>query len=189
MKAGTIVAERYRIERKLGQGGMSAVYVATDTKFDLRCAGKIAWAQGLSPEDFRARFKREAMIGRILGQAGRNFVRVIDWGEWQAEALYLVMDLVEDATDLDLSTGTRVERLERLVRAMRLVRDAHAHGIIHRDLKPANFLLQPKDGAVFLTDFGLAKLLGRDDDPATHNPALGHLTGFGLAMGTPWYMA
>ncbi len=193
MKPGALVAGRYRIDRELGAGGMSSVWVATDTRFDVAVALKVAYPKGLAIVEFEARFRREAMIGRLLGQQARGFVRVLDWGHLEGgDGLFLVMDLIEEASDLDLVGGTRQERLERLVAAGRLIRDAHALGIAHRDLKPANFLLREgrADQGVFLTDFGLAKVVGKDgeddDDPV---PApLANMTRSGIVMGTPWYM-
>jgi serine/threonine-protein kinase len=189
VKPGTVVAARYHVERKLGAGGMSSVWVATDTKFDVAVALKIAYPKGLAFEEFEARFRREALIGRLLGQQAKGYVRVLDWGRVDGDSLFLVMDLIDGATDLDLQGGGRPERLGRLLAAAKLVRDAHAQGIVHRDLKPANFLLRTSDGEVFLTDFGLAKVVGRDDEDAPAPAQLGNLTQSGLAMGTPWYMA
>lgn len=189
MKTGALVAQRYRVERELGAGGMSSVWVATDTKFDVAVALKVARPRGLTLAEFEARFRREAMIGRLLGQHARGFVRVLDWGRVEDDALFLVMDLIDGATDLDLVSGATAERLARLLAAARLVRDAHALGIVHRDLKPANFLLREggPDQGVFLTDFGLAKVVGTDDDEVPP-PHLANMTQSGIAMGTPWYM-
>ena len=188
MKPGAVVAARYHVVRKLGAGGMSSVWVATDTKFDVSVALKIAYPKGLAFEEFEARFRREALIGRLLGQQAKGYVRVLDWGRVDNDSLFLVMDLIDEATDLDLETGSRNERLTRFLAAAKLVSDAHKQGIVHRDLKPANFLLRTADGEVFLTDFGLAKVVGREDEDVAPGQ-LGNLTQSGLAMGTPWYMA
>lgn len=67
MRPGTRIAGRYRIERKLAQGGMSAVFIAVDEKFEHRVALKLAFPETASFEDFRARFRREAVIGHMLG--------------------------------------------------------------------------------------------------------------------------
>ena len=192
------MAGRYRIERKLGQGGMSSVWVATDERFDCVVALKVATPRGAGVREFRGRFKREAVIGRLLGSEARGFVRCLDWGELPApapdqdQALYLVMDLVEGAQDLDVARGSRAERMRLMLRAARLVRDAHARGIVHRDIKPSNFLLRP-DGEVLLTDFGLAKLVQLPGGPPVKEEPdqeiAGDLTQSGAAMGTPYYMA
>lgn len=187
MHEGKLIADRYLIDRKLGQGGMSYVYVAHDTKFEVEIALKLAEPRGQGFDEFKARFKREAMIGRILGQHAKGFVRVLDWGEVGGESLYLVMDLIKDATELDLDSGSREDRIDRFAAAAKLVKEAHALGIIHRDLKPANFLHR-NDGKVFLTDFGLAKIVDSQDD-AAEGHAMAELTQSGMAMGTPYFMA
>ncbi len=188
MRPGTRVANRYVIERKLAQGGMSAVFVAMDTKFDRMVALKLAFPETTDYESFRLRFRREAVIGAMLGRLSTGFVRALDWGELEDGSLYLVMDLVPDARELDIVTGPRHERLERLARAATLVQEVHSLEIVHRDLKPANFLTSAQ-GEIHLADFGLAKLLSEPEDPAQQNLKIGHLTSTGLALGTPYYMA
>src|SRR5581483_4750968 len=102
---GTIVAQRYRIERALASGGMGGVYVALDEKFRERIALKLATGAGFEHEVFKARFAREARIGSKLGRH-EGFVRAFDWGEvGDGLTLYLAMDLVPDAGPLDLATG------------------------------------------------------------------------------------
>ncbi|MBX3466919.1 MAG: SUMF1/EgtB/PvdO family nonheme iron enzyme [Planctomycetes bacterium] len=188
MRPGTRVANRYVIERKLAQGGMSAVFVALDTKFDRAVALKLAFPETTDYESFRLRFRREAVIGAMLGRLSTGFVRALDWGELEDSSLYLVMDLVVDARELELVTGPRHERLERLARAAALVEEVHGLDIVHRDLKPANFLTSP-DGQLHLADFGLAKLLGDPEEERGRDHRIGHLTSTGLALGTPYYMA
>ena len=97
MRPGTRVANRYVIERKLAQGGMSAVFVAMDTKFDRAVALKLAFPESTDYESFRMRFRREAVIGSMLGRLSTGFVRALDWGELEDSSLYLVMDLVPAA--------------------------------------------------------------------------------------------
>jgi hypothetical protein len=117
-------------------------------------------------------------------------VRVFDWGEVEPTGrLFMAMDLVKDAAELDLRTGTLIERIGRLVDAAKIVAAAHAVGVIHRDLKPANFLVAT-DGSIHLTDFGISKNLADPEDEAAKDPALGMgLTVTGMAMGTPYYMS
>jgi formylglycine-generating enzyme required for sulfatase activity/serine/threonine protein kinase len=190
-----VLAGRYRLERELARGGMGVVHLAWDERFDKRIALKVATPGLVGHEEFRARFRREAKIGDLLGQR-TGFVRAFDWGELSDGRLYLAMDLVADARPLDLATGALDQRLERLLRATELVAQAHEQGVIHRDLKPQNFLQGP-DGAIHLTDFGLAKLLADDqaqaagddvtlDDAATFASLK---TQSGAAFGTPHYMA
>jgi eukaryotic-like serine/threonine-protein kinase len=166
---------------------MGEVYLAHDAKFGEQVALKIAAAAGGAYDDFRNRFVREARIGNRLGRLS-GFVRAFDWGEFGTGFLYLGMDLVMDATPLDLLTGTLAERLQRFAVASVLVGQAHGEGIVHRDLKPENFL-QAKGGAIFLTDFGLAKLMGDDEAPNAFSPTNVNLTTSRMGMGTPRYMA
>jgi hypothetical protein len=182
---GSRIAGRYTIERVLGQGGMGSVYLASDEKFGARVAVKVASATGASYARFRARFVREARIGNRLGKE-RGCVRALDWGELDDHTLFLAMDLVEGARSLDLVTGTLDARLEKLAAAARLVALAHSQGVIHRDVKPQNFL-EDERGAIWLADFGLAKVRGETEDDASPEDAA-DLTRPGTSMGTPWFM-
>jgi eukaryotic-like serine/threonine-protein kinase len=188
IEAGVTVAGRYRVERELSEGGMGAVYVARDTKFQRPVALKVAAASGSAYREFLARFRREALIGNALGQHP-GVVRALDWGEVEEGVqLYLVMDLVDDACPLDLLGGTIRDRLERLLRATRLVCLVHAEGVVHRDLKPANFLQDP-GGGVHLTDFGLAKVLrGEVGSVAELSDEGTAVTRTQVGMGTESYM-
>jgi eukaryotic-like serine/threonine-protein kinase len=164
LAAGTRIADRYVVEALLARGGMGAVYLAHDIRLGAEVALKVTASSGAAEERVAERFEREARIGHRLGVAERGFVRALDWGRIDDSRLYLVMDLVKGAKSLDLSSGALEERLERWRRAASLVARAHAMGVIHRDIKPANFLQAP-DGSIFLTDFGLAKLVSGDDGP------------------------
>ena len=187
LEPGTRIADRYLIEALLGQGGMGAVYRAYDEKFAMRVALKVTAASGASQGEVRARFVREARIGNLLGRTA-GFVRAFDWGHFGDDGvlLFLALDLVDGARPLDLTSGDLPARIGRLIEAARVVAEAHRQGVIHRDLKPENFLRSP-EGTLYLTDFGLAKVVGEteDDDPEL----TGALTGSAVAMGTPRYMA
>lgn len=162
---------------------MGVVYVAWDTKFAKRVALKLSGTGSGSGGMAEARFRREARIGNELGEES-GFVRAFDWGEAPPAGLYLAMDLIEDATELDLRSGPLDERLRSLCAAAELVARAHARGVIHRDLKPGNFL--QAHGELYLTDFGIARF--RDDDEEQADDAE-RLTRTGVGMGTPAYTA
>jgi serine/threonine protein kinase len=183
---GELLGDRYRVERQIGRGGMSQVFEAIDTKFGALVAVKVGRPPDGDYEDFLARFKREAKIGRRLGTESSRFVRALDWGQHGTDLCWLAMDLVADATDLDLKNGSVAERLDRLVKGAALVAVVHELRIVHRDLKPSNFLTA-QDGRIHLADFGLAKLLDEEDEHLSRNENM--ITQTGLAMGTPYYMA
>ena len=169
---------------------MSRVYRALDEKFDLPVALKLSRAREDSA--FRARFRREAVIGRMLGSVhvGRSigFVQAQDWGEDQGY-LYLAMDYVPQASALDVINGPLAERMGKLARVARLIQEIHSLEIVHRDLKPGNILVSRKDGRIYLADFGLAKVLNAPTGLDPLAQPSGELTQTGIAIGTPWFMA
>jgi eukaryotic-like serine/threonine-protein kinase len=159
---GTLVAGRYRIVGQLGFGGMGVVYRARDEELGQEIALKVLRTElGADPE-WVERFRRELLLAREVTH--KNVVRIHDIGE--SEGLrFLTMRLVEGRSLLDVLTEQGRLPVERAVHIFRQVAEAlqqaHEAGIVHRDLKPANVLLSPDDTA-FLTDFGVARSLGRD---------------------------
>ena len=182
----------YTIERELGGGGMSRVFLADETRFGRRVVIKILThevAAGLSAE----RFEREIKLAAQLQQA--NIVPVIGAGEIAPRdasgALpYYTMPFVEGeslrarlatcSTTVPLPLGESVAVLRDVVRALAY---AHAHGVVHRDIKPENILLS--GGAAVVIDFGIAKALRA----SITQPPGGTLTVIGTSLGTPAYMA
>lgn len=156
----------YRVDGKLGEGGMGEVYRATDTRLDRAVAIKII------RERFNARFHREALAVASLNHP--NICVLYDVG-----SDYMVMELVEGETlAATLKRGALPQRtaLEYARQILAALGEAHAHGIVHRDLKPGNIMVA-KSGIKIL-DFGLAKL---DSDET--------LTALGDVLGTPAYMS
>ena len=177
----------YRIVSKLGEGGMGAVYRATDTKLNRDVAIKILPDVLANDPDYLARFTREA---QVLASLNHPNIAAI----YGVEDSAIVMELVEGVT-----LAERIERgaipLEEAVPIARQVAEAleaaHEKGIIHRDLKPANVKITP-DGVVKVLDFGLAKAA----EPAQSNPNLTasptltlRATQAGVIMGTAAYMS
>ena len=174
------LADRYRLSRELGAGGMATVYLAEDLKHDRQVAIKVLrpdLAATLGPE----RFLREVKIAAALQHP--HVLPLYDSG--QADGfLYYVMPYVEGTSlrqklvrEGELPVADAVRILRDLADAMAY---AHAHGVVHRDIKPENVMLSGRHALV--TDFGVAKAVSEATGRQT-------LTTAGVALGTPTYMA
>jgi len=168
----------YRLGRRLGRGGMGAVYEGINETSGERVAVKILSANFSHERDFRERFASEIETLRRLRHP--HIVRLFGFGQ-QEDQLFYAMELV-DGTSLEeeLQQGRRFRWQEVLAIGQQTcdaLRHAHDRGIIHRDIKPANLLLA-SDESVKLSDFGIAKLFGQVQ-----------LTAVGSVIGTIEYMA
>src|SRR5688500_14466071 len=157
----------YRISKKIGEGGMGAVYLAEHTLLGRKAAIKVLLPEHSQNQDLIDRFFNEAKTTASLKHPA--LVEVFDYGIHPSGSAYLVMDFLEGE-----SLGARLQRLAPLPNetAIDLTRQiargmeaAHSRGIVHRDLKPDNvFLVPDHDDAtrdqVKILDFGIAKLLG-----------------------------
>jgi predicted Ser/Thr protein kinase len=181
---------RFDVERKLGEGGMGVVLLATDRSLGRRVALKLLRAGADANLEGRARFLREAQVmARLIHE---NVVVVHEVGE-HAERTFVAMEYVEGGTLTGWSIGKRWSEIVAIyLRAGRGLEAAHRAGLVHRDFKPDNVLVGA-DGRVRVTDFGLAgfELAGRDERApgAAIDPAAVGLTRTGALMGTPRYMA
>jgi hypothetical protein len=173
---GTLLAERYRIVAKLGQGGMGEVYRADDLVLQQAVALKFLPPEATNNPQSLDRFRNEVRIARQVSHP--NVCRVYDLGEINGQ-LFLSMEYV-DGEDL----GVLLRRIGRLpdAKALEISRKlcaglaaAHEKGVLHRDLKPGNIMLD-SHGQVLITDFGLAALAGQVEGAEVRN-------------GTPAYMA
>ena len=192
---------RYRIEREVGRGGMSRVYLARDLKHSRSVAVKVI-RPDLARSLGRERFLREIEIAARLRHP--NIVPVYDSGD-TGGALYFVMPYEEGPSLRErlrvgpgMSSGECVSVLRDVARALAY---AHEHGVVHRDVKPDNVMLS--SGAAVVTDFGIAKAIaaaaGGDETPRTGSdsvPIIGTqpdslraITQTGVGIGTPAYMA
>ncbi|MFC9892375.1 serine/threonine-protein kinase [Nocardia sp. NPDC127579] len=161
MRPGTIVGG-YRIEQKLGAGGMGTVYLGRHPSLPRTDAIKVLSAEHTADDEFRARFQREANLAAGLDHP--NIVSVYNRGEENGQ-LWIAMQYVR-GTDVAAELE-RDPRSMNPVRALRIITEvgkgldyAHRKGLLHRDIKPANFLLSHEDSdeeRVLLTDFGVAK--------------------------------
>ncbi len=150
----------YRIVRKLGEGGMGAVYEAVDDPKSLRAAVKVLPEALAKKQGFRTRFEIEIEALRKLEHP--NIVRILGFGE-QDGTLFYAMELV-DGRDLEslLESKKRLNAAQTIdigIQLAKALKHAHDRGIIHRDIKPANIMILA-DGTIKLSDFGIAKRYG-----------------------------
>jgi non-specific serine/threonine protein kinase len=152
---GTKVAH-YRIEKKLGAGGMGDVYLAEDTKLNRKVALKFLPVQLASDEELKERFKREAQAAAALNHP--NIITIHEVAEYEARP-FIAMEYVEGESLKDLIAQKELSMAEVLDIALQIsggLAVAHQAGITHRDIKPQNILIG-KDRRVRICDFGLAK--------------------------------
>lgn len=169
---GTTLSGRYRLDARIGRGGMSSVYRAFDTVLEREVAIKLMHREIASDSGQLERFRREA---RAVAQLSHpNIVSVIDAGEWSGEGdegdidagtPFIVLEHIAGETLKDLiRRESPLEAATALAYALQVARGlavAHAHGIVHRDVKPQNILLGPEGGAK-ITDFGIARSLAEE---------------------------
>jgi Tol biopolymer transport system component len=180
----------YRIVSKLGEGGMGAVYRATDTKLNRDVAIKVLPDAFASDPDRMARFEREAQVLATLNHP--NIAAI-----YGVEDRALILELVEGETLAEcIARGplSPEEALPLIAQIIDALEQAHDKGIVHRDLKPANIKVTP-DGRIKVLDFGLAKALSTTDPSASAaNPGSSptmtmRATMAGVIMGTAGYMS
>ena len=181
MTVPTDVAGRYHVERRLGAGGMSTVFMATDTVLERSVAVKLL-AEHLADDDaFVARFRREALAAARLQHP--NIVQVFDSGQDpESRRHYIVMEYVDGPSCADLLREPKRLEIEETVR---IVRDAchgldyaHRAGVVHRDVKPGNLLIAEEMRTTKLADFGIAKAAEQT-----------RITQVGAVLGTAAYLS
>jgi serine/threonine-protein kinase len=181
-----VLAQRYRLERRLGRGGMGTVYEAADTALDRRVAVKVIREDLVGSASAADRFRLEARAA--AGFSHPNVVTIHDFGVARETRAFLVMELLRGAT---LREEMREARRLAPARTVAILRDlaaavdaAHARQLVHRDLKPENvFLAGDAKDQVKLLDFGLAKFLASGSESET-----AAATGAGIIVGTVHYM-
>ena len=160
MAAPTEIAGRYRLDRRLGAGGMSTVFLATDTVLERPVAVKLLAEHLADDEIFVQRFRHEALAAARLQHP--NIVQVFDSGrDDPSHRHYIVMEYVDGPSCSDLLREHGRLGIEDTVRivveACHGLDYAHRAGVVHRDVKPGNLLISNETGAVKLADFGIAK--------------------------------
>src|SRR6476646_6950119 len=175
---GTVLSGRYKLEAKLGSGGMSTVYLARDTTLDRQVAVKVLHREMSEQEDQLQRFRQEARAVAKLSHP--NVVAVIDAGEDGGHP-YIVFEYVEGETlKQRIARVGALDPQEALAYAIEIARGltvAHNRRMIHRDIKPQNVLIDA-EGRAKLTDFGISRQLEQDGMTAT-----------GRVLGTTDYVA
>src|SRR3954467_3598662 len=172
---GRVFDGKYRLDERLGGGGMGTVYRATHLLIDRPVALKVLSQRFVGDQTAQQRFRREA---RAAGRMQHpNAVTVTDFGATDDGYLYIVMELLEGRTLRDVLARDApldpARAVSMMLQVSAAVGAAHDAGVIHRDLKPANiFIVQRKDAPPFVKvlDFGIAKLAAEaldDDDPPT----------------------
>ncbi|HRQ21986.1 MAG TPA: serine/threonine-protein kinase, partial [Anaerolineales bacterium] len=169
----------YRVINEVGSGGMATVYKAYQASMDRNVAIKVLPGQLAESEEFVKRFQQEA---RIIARLEHPYILpVFDYGEEDGVA-YFVMRYLEAGTLKDRMKARRLswEKIDRIFTQLTdALGYAHAQGVVHRDLKPANALID-SSGNLFLTDFGIAKLLESASPRLTQTDAI---------LGTPAYIS
>ena len=185
---GTVLDEKYRLDKKIGEGGMGAVYRATHVHMDSAFAVKLLHKSMVADQQAVERFRREARAAARIRHA--NAVSVTDFGVTKEGTVYLVMEYLEGGDLRDKLRKVRLMQPADTVRIMvqtcAAIEEAHRKGIVHRDLKPDNIWLLQREGSqddfVKVLDFGIAKL-------KTAGGSASNLTQQGMIVGTPHYMS
>jgi serine/threonine-protein kinase len=183
--AGDVIADKFRVERLIDEGGMGLVVEATHLGLDERVALKFLRREILGRQEFVARFAREARAAVKL--KSEHVARVSDVGVDKARGPFMVMEYLEgqDLRDLLRRCGRvpNAEAVEYIIQACEAVAEAHARGIVHRDIKPENLFLVERSKAwriIKVLDFGISKLRGALGDMEVVTAPL---------MGSPCYMS
>jgi serine/threonine protein kinase len=184
---GTTLADRYRIDKLLGVGGMGAVFQARHLLLKRDVAVKVLHPKLVANPDISKRFDREAQSAARLDHP--NVIPVTEFGSTDDGMKYMVMQLLSGKELSELLNGPLdpLRAMDLEIQILRGLEHAHDNGVIHRDLKPENvFVVKDHDGAELLKlfDFGIAKIVDEVEEE-TSQP----LTRLGLVFGTPHYMS
>ncbi len=182
---GELVGQKYRVERKIGQGGMGEVYLGLNAELGQRVAIKFLSRKLAHDEGIVARFLNEARSYCKVNHP--NAVTLLEYGQHDDGTLYIITEFVEGMNLAETLKETGPLGTQLVVslgmQMCEVLSVAHAQGVIHRDLKPDNVMLMPLARgryAVKVLDFGIAKIMDDDDGPTTET---------GSVFGTPEFMS
>ena len=181
------VSDRYTVERELGGGGMSRVFVALEHSLGRRVVIKTLPEDATFGDAAADRFRREILTAARIEHA--NIVPVLAAGDIEGTP-YFIMPWVDGDSLRQLLQRGRVpfaQGISILRDVARALTAAHAHGVVHRDIKPENILIS--GGAARVTDFGVAKALSAATQPSANGATNVQMTALGMSIGTPAYMA
>jgi beta-lactam-binding protein with PASTA domain/predicted Ser/Thr protein kinase len=175
-RSGTVVDDRYRLDRKIGTGGMADVWLAEDSELDRQVAIKILHDRFAQDKEFVQRFQREAQSA--AGLQHPNVVGIFDRGSFR-DTYFIAMEYVDGPSLKDLVKGGMgaKDAIDFTRQILNAARFAHRKGIVHRDLKPQNVLIDD-EGRARVADFGIARA-GENSD----------ITATGSVMGTAQYIS
>ncbi|HEY9233057.1 MAG TPA: protein kinase, partial [Blastocatellia bacterium] len=183
---GRLLDHRYRLTKKIGEGGMGSIYKAVHIEMGRTCAIKLLAPITTGREEALARFKREAKMASRIDNP--HAITIYDFGEAENGLLFLAMEFIDGRPLSGVISEHRMLPIDRVAHITYQVAEAlaaaHALGIVHRDLKPDNVMITRKgtdSDYVKVLDFGIAKSVA--DDSADH------LTKTGFVLGTPVYMS
>jgi len=182
---GRLLDGRYRLIRKIGEGGMGSIYRAIHTEMLRTCAIKLLTAVSPGNEDAVPRFKGEAMMASRIDNP--HAVTIYDSGQTEDKLLFLAMEFIDGKALSRVIAEERVLSIERVIHITNQIAEAltaaHALNIVHRDLKPDNIMITRKGNEhdfVKVLDFGIAKTVTEEGE---------NLTKTGFVLGTPVYMS
>ncbi|MEZ4364413.1 MAG: serine/threonine-protein kinase [Kofleriaceae bacterium] len=187
---GSTLSGRYTVTRKVGQGGMGAVYEATHTVIGRRFAVKVLLDKYAKRDALVARLEKEAKLASSIGH--EHIIDITDFGVTEDGRTFVVMEFLEGESLAEcLQRETRLPEgriLHMVQQAASALSAAHEKGVMHRDIKPENiFLLQRRErDFVKVVDFGISKSMNNSDENEAAEP---RLTQTGMVLGTPLYMS
>jgi len=178
LEIGTVLANRYKIVRRIGEGGMGAVYQARDLELNRVVALKVIRPSLAKNPEILSRFKQELILARQVTH--KNVIRIYDLADFDG-VKFITMDFI-DGRDLKsvlrengkFAPRQAAEIIEQVCRGLEA---AHSEAVIHRDLKPQNIMMD-RSGKITVMDFGIAR-----------STAPGGMTHTGALIGTPEYMS